>query len=73
MKWREKSTLKDRRLRQGFVSSTLDMLVEGGIVPVPNHIKIDIDGLEHRVLVGCQRTSTESYCENGLNRDRLSQ
>ena len=56
MKWGEKSTRKDRRLRQGCVASTLDMLVEEGIVAVPNHIKIDVDGLEHRVIAGCQRT-----------------
>jgi hypothetical protein len=43
-------------LHQGCVSSTLDALVESGIVPVPDHIKIDVDGLEHRVINGCRKT-----------------
>jgi len=38
---------------QGSVASTLDHLVSSGAVPIPNHIKIDVDGLEHKVLKGC--------------------
>ncbi len=41
---------------QGCVSTTLDHLLESGVVPVPTHIKIDVDGLEHKVLAGCQAT-----------------
>ena len=41
---------------QGCYSATLDELVSTGAVPVPNHIKIDVDGLEHKVLAGCQVT-----------------
>jgi len=44
------------RLRQACVSSTLDTLVESGIVPAPNHIRIDAAGLEHEVITGCRRT-----------------
>ena len=50
------TTSKDARLPQGAVCSTLDALVEQGVVPVPDHIKIDVDGLEHRVIAGCRRT-----------------
>ena len=53
----------DHRLRrrsspylQGCMSTTLDRLVADGVVPVPTHIKIDVDGLEHKVLVGCHAT-----------------
>lgn len=42
-------------LAQGCVSSTLDTLIEAGAVPVPNHIKIDVDGLEHKVLAGSRK------------------
>jgi hypothetical protein len=41
---------------QGCFSTTLDSLVTRGVLPVPNHIKIDVDGLEHKVLAGCRRT-----------------
>jgi FkbM family methyltransferase len=54
--WGTKVTKKDARLRQGCVSSTLDTLIESGVVPVPDHIKIDVDGLEHRVIKGCLKT-----------------
>ena len=42
---------KDNRLPQGAIGSRLDSLVGGGL-PVPDHIKIDVDGLEHRVIAG---------------------
>lgn len=41
---------------QGAFSVTLDELVESGSVPVPDYIKIDVDGIEHKVLAGAQRT-----------------
>jgi FkbM family methyltransferase len=39
---------------QGCVSFTLDHLVAEGIIPMPDHIKIDVDGIEHLVLAGAQ-------------------
>ena len=45
---------RDTRLAQGCVASTLDALVADGVLPVPAHIKIDVDGLEHKVLAGCR-------------------
>jgi FkbM family methyltransferase len=41
---------------QGCVASTLDELVADGAVPVPTHIKIDVDGFEHKVVAGARRT-----------------
>jgi len=38
--------------RQGAFSTTLDALVAGGTVPAPQHVKIDVDGLEDRVIAG---------------------
>lgn len=52
----DKSTPRDARLPQGCVSESLDRLVASGVVPAPNHIKIDVDGLEHRVFAGLQET-----------------
>lgn len=39
-------------MAQGCVSVTLDELVAGGAVPMPTHIKIDVDGIEHKVIKG---------------------
>ena len=41
---------------QGCFSTTLDRLVTEAVLPVPDHIKIDVDGLEHKVLHGCAET-----------------
>jgi FkbM family methyltransferase len=41
---------------QGSVAVTLDEMVARGAVPVPQHIKIDVDGLEHKVMAGARQT-----------------
>jgi FkbM family methyltransferase len=38
--------------KQGAFATTLDALVEAGTVPQPQHIKIDVDGFEHKVIAG---------------------
>lgn len=50
--------LRERKsvFAQGCVSASLDELVAGGVIPDPTHIKIDVDGLEHKVLAGCRST-----------------
>jgi len=42
--------------RQGCVAFRLDDLVSGGLVPVPTHIKIDVDGIEPKVVAGARVT-----------------
>ena len=37
---------------QGCVGLRLDDLVQQGIISVPDYIKIDVDGFEHRVIAG---------------------
>lgn len=39
---------------QGCVAATLDELVANGTVATPTHIKIDVDGFEHKVIAGGQ-------------------
>jgi len=46
---------KDNRRPQGCIGRRVDSLVADG-VPVPDHIKIDVDGLEHRVIAGMIET-----------------
>lgn len=45
---------RESKFSQGCISTTLDHLVATGVVPMPDHIKIDVDGLEHKVLAGCR-------------------
>ena len=46
---------KDSRLEQGCIGRRLDSLIAEGLPP-PAHIKIDVDGLEHRVIDGMTET-----------------
>lgn len=51
-----KLEFRESSFSQGCFSVTLDSLVESGAIPQPTHIKIDVDGLEHRVIKGAIRT-----------------
>lgn len=42
--------------RQGCFATTLDALTQAGAIPVPRHIKIDVDGIEHKVIRGAAKT-----------------
>ena len=41
---------------QGCIATTVDDLVAAEAMPVPAHIKIDVDGLEHKVIAGAAKT-----------------
>ena len=41
---------------QGAIGFTLDDLISKWGLPVPNHIKIDVDGIEDLVIVGARKT-----------------
>ncbi len=41
---------------QGCVAARLDDLVAGGAMPQPTHLKIDVDGFEHKVIAGGAKT-----------------
>jgi len=47
-------------LRQGLYSTTIDELVSQETITIPTHIKIDVDGLEHKVLRGASNTLESS-------------
>ena len=40
---------------QGCISARLDDVVASGVVPEPDHIKIDVDGFEPKVIAGARR------------------
>ena len=41
---------------QGSIAGTIDELVAARAIPVPTHIKIDVDGFEPKVIAGARRT-----------------
>lgn len=43
---------------QGCISARLDDLVAQGAVPLPHHIKLDVDGIEPKVIAGARRVLT---------------
>jgi FkbM family methyltransferase len=44
---------------QGCIADTVDSLVANARIPVPNHIKIDVDGFEPKVIAGALSTLAE--------------
>jgi FkbM family methyltransferase len=57
---------RNQGLRQACISSTLDTLVEAGIVPAPNHIMIEVPGANFEVLAGCRRALEDSALRSVL-------
>lgn len=57
---------RESKLSQGCVSSTLDNLVASGAIPMPNHIKVDVDGLEHKVIEGARNVLKDSRVKSVL-------
>lgn len=57
--FKEKLNFRHERARfdfcQGCFSMRLDELIRLNYIPVPQHIKIDVDGIEHRVLKGADQ------------------
>jgi FkbM family methyltransferase len=51
---------------QGCFSTSLDHLVQRRVLPVPTHIKIDVDGLEHKVLDGGRNTLADRRVKSVL-------
>jgi FkbM family methyltransferase len=45
---------------QGAMSATLDGLVASGGLPVPAHVKIDVDGIEPKVVGGARETLADA-------------
>lgn len=47
---------RNAKLRQGSYSATVDSLAESPDMDFPNHIKIDVDGIEHLIIAGAEKT-----------------
>lgn len=44
------------KFEQGAIAMALDELVSSGALPVPDYIKIDVDGIEHKIIQGALKT-----------------
>ena len=44
----------------------MDELISQGITPIPQHIKIDVDGIEPKVIAGAKKTLTDSQVRSVL-------
>ena len=53
-------------LKQGSISYTLDTFIDEFDPPFPNHIKIDVDGLEKEIIVGALKTLQEKRLKSVL-------
>jgi FkbM family methyltransferase len=52
--------------RQGCFATTLDAMVGEGAVPIPDHIKIDVDGIEPKVIAGARETLSNKRVKSVL-------
>lgn len=55
--------------KQGCISITLDQFTTGGAMDrdnPPNHIKIDVDGIEHKVITGAKETLNDERVKSVL-------
>lgn len=52
--------------KQGVMSISLDDLIEKYNLPVPNHIKIDVDGLESDIIFGAEKTLSRAELKSVL-------
>jgi FkbM family methyltransferase len=46
----------DPVVSQGCYATSIDELIADGTIPSPNHIKIDVDGLEAKIIEGAKET-----------------
>jgi FkbM family methyltransferase len=51
---------------QGCMAARLDDLVEAGQIPTPTHIKIDVDGIEPKVVAGARKTLENEAVRSAL-------
>jgi len=60
--------LKPRKAQfaQGSVGLSLDYIMSNDAMPYPNHVKIDVDGIEHMVVSGAIRTLSDKRVRSVL-------
>lgn len=51
---------------QGCIAYTLDSLINNKFLPIPNHIKVDVDGFEPKVITGSRDTLAKTEVKSLL-------
>ncbi|OFZ79305.1 MAG: hypothetical protein A2583_00780 [Bdellovibrionales bacterium RIFOXYD1_FULL_53_11] len=54
------------KFKQGMLSRSLDSIVYGSRLPFPTHIKIDVDGLESKIIAGARKCLADPRLESVL-------
>ncbi|MHB8163409.1 MAG: FkbM family methyltransferase [Methanoregula sp.] len=54
------------QFKQGMVSFSIDDFIRTYHVPIPNHIKIDVDGIEDKIIRGAQKTLSDPRLKSVL-------
>jgi FkbM family methyltransferase len=63
----QKKSLHPYLLRKRLaLSFSIDFMVNKNLLPIPNYIKIDVDGNEYEVIKGSLKTLNSSYCKSIL-------
>lgn len=60
------SDITERSYHQAAIGYTVDQFIAEFDAPFPNHIKIDVDGADHLVLFGAQRTLADPRLKSVL-------
>ncbi len=67
MKWSEKVTIApEDRIAQGSIAVAIDDLVAQGVMEIPQHIKVDVDGWENKVIAGAKKTLADPGVKTAL-------
>ena len=57
---------KKAQFAQGSIGLSLDYIISNDAMPYPNHIKIDVDGIEHLVVNGAIKTLSDQRVRSVL-------
>ena len=55
-KFNSKGIIHSIKNNYAILGTNLDYLINSKILPIPNYIKIDVDGIEHLILQGAKKT-----------------
>jgi len=57
---------RDVKFSQGMISFSIDEFIRYYHIPVPNHIKIDVDGIENKIIRGAKHTLNDKNLKSLL-------
>ena len=65
-KYNSKGIIHNKKNNYSILGTNLDHLINLKILPIPNYIKIDVDGIEHLILQGAKKTIKNKRVESIL-------